>query len=152
MTNVDSETLCLRLLIKGLIVPTRLCILSIAFIHYILFTKLPWPGDSKETFLVFQSSCHLPTCLPHTVEASQCPFNCWMSSRKAVNTNFYNFWFDQTGNRTRVYRFSSRRFIHSTTDRLLDRWSVLNHAIVFASAEVKWLVVMRGWVVRHAGN
>ena len=30
-TNVDSKTECLRLLIKGLIVPIRLCILSIAF-------------------------------------------------------------------------------------------------------------------------
>ena len=29
--NVDSETVCLRLLIKGLIVPIRLCILSIAY-------------------------------------------------------------------------------------------------------------------------
>ena len=35
-----------------------------------------------------ESSCHLPTCLPHTVEASHCPFNCWTSSRKAANTNF----------------------------------------------------------------
>ena len=34
-----------------------------------------------------------------------------------MNTNFYSLWFDQTGNRTRVYRFSSRRSIHSTTDR-----------------------------------
>ena len=30
-TKVDSETECLRLLIKGLIVPIRLCILSIAY-------------------------------------------------------------------------------------------------------------------------
>ena len=30
-TNVDSETECLRLLIKGLIVPIRLRILSIAY-------------------------------------------------------------------------------------------------------------------------
>ena len=67
---------------------------------------------------VFESSCHLPTCLSHTVEASHCPFNCWTSSREAVNTNFYSVWLDPTGNRTRVYRFSSRRSIHSTTDRL----------------------------------
>ena len=67
---------------------------------------------------VFESSCHLPTCLPHTAEASHCPFNCWTSSRKAMNTNFYSLWLDPTGNRTRVYRFSSRRSIHSTTDRL----------------------------------
>ena len=30
-TNVDSETVCLRLLINGLIVSIRLCILSIAY-------------------------------------------------------------------------------------------------------------------------
>ena len=35
---------------------------------------------------------------------------------KLVSTNFYSLWFDPTGNRTRVYRFSSRRSIHSTTD------------------------------------
>ena len=29
--KTDSETVCLRLLIKGLIVPIRLCILSIAY-------------------------------------------------------------------------------------------------------------------------
>ena len=31
-TNVDSETVCLRLLIIGLIVPIRLCIQSIPFV------------------------------------------------------------------------------------------------------------------------
>ena len=36
-----------------------------------------------------------------------------------MNTNFYSLWFDPTGNRNRVYRFSGRRSIHSTTDRLL---------------------------------
>ena len=25
---------------------------------------------------VFESSCHLPTCLPHAAEASHCSFNC----------------------------------------------------------------------------
>ena len=66
---------------------------------------------------VFESRCHLPTCLPHTAEASHCPFDCLTSSRKAVNTNFYSLWLNPTGNRTRIYRFSSRRSIHSTTDR-----------------------------------
>ena len=36
-----------------------------------------------------------------------------------MNTNFYSLWFDPTGNRTPVYRFSSRRSIHSTTDWLI---------------------------------
>ena len=35
--------------------------------NYILFTKLPWPGDSEGTF---QSSSNAATCLPHAVEAS----------------------------------------------------------------------------------
>jgi len=26
-----------------------------------LFVKVPWPGDSERTFLVFESSCHLFT-------------------------------------------------------------------------------------------
>ena len=34
-------------------------------------------------------------------------FYCWSSSRKAVNTNFYSFWCDPTGNRTRLYSFNS---------------------------------------------
>ena len=40
---------------------------------YILFTKLPWPGDSKGAF---RSSSQAATCLPHTMEASHCSFNC----------------------------------------------------------------------------
>ena len=31
------------------------------------------------------------------------PCNCWISNREIVNTNFYDFWFDPTGNQTRVY-------------------------------------------------
>ena len=54
--------------------------------------------------MVFESSCHLSTT--HTVEASYCFFfQCWTSSREAVNANFYSLWFDPTWNRTRVYRF-----------------------------------------------
>ena len=82
--------------------------------NYILFTKLPWSGDSEGTF---RSASQAATCMPHMAEASHCPFNCCTSSREAVNTNFYSVWFDPTGNRTRVYRFSSKRSIHSTTDR-----------------------------------
>ena len=36
-----------------------------------------------------------------------------------MNTNIFSLWFGPTGNRTRVYRFSSRHSIHSTTDRFL---------------------------------
>ena len=44
-------------------------------------------------------------------------FYCWKSSRKTVNANSYCLWFYPIGNRTRVYRFSNRCFIHSTTDQ-----------------------------------
>ena len=59
----------------------------------------------------------LEPCALDSTSASYCPFNCWTSSREAVNTNFYSIWFDPTGNRTRVYRFSSRPSIHLTTNR-----------------------------------
>ena len=53
-----------------------------------MFTKLPWLGDSEDNDLAaFKSSCHLPICLPHTVEASHWPFYCSISNRVAVNTN-----------------------------------------------------------------
>ena len=39
--------------------------------NYILFTKLPWPGDGEGTF---QSSIQAAPCLPYTVKASHCPF------------------------------------------------------------------------------
>ena len=56
----------------------------------------------------FESSCHLPTCLPQMVEALQCPLNCWKSSMEVVNTNFYNLWLDLTSNRT---RFPKTKFL-----------------------------------------
>ena len=46
-----------------------------------------------------------------------------------MNTNFYSLWFDPTGSRTRVYRFSSRRSIHSATDRLNFNFSTLTLTI-----------------------
>ena len=57
----------------------------------------------------FESMCHLLTCLPHTAESSRCPSNCWTSSKVAGNTTFSSIWYDPNGNRTRVYRFNSRR-------------------------------------------
>ena len=41
--------------------------------NYILFTKLPWSGDSEGTF---RSSSQAATCPPHTAAASHCLFNC----------------------------------------------------------------------------
>ena len=40
---------------------------------------------------------------------------------RQLSQHFYSLWFDPTGNRTRVYRFGSTRFIRSTTDRLLRK-------------------------------
>ena len=40
----------------------------------ILFTKLPWPGDSEVIFVIFESSSLLPTFLSLTVEISHYPF------------------------------------------------------------------------------
>ena len=39
--------------------------------------------------------------------------------QESWDTNFWSPWFDPTGNRTKVSRFSSRRSIHSTTNRYL---------------------------------
>ena len=90
--------------------------------NYNLFTKLPRPGYSEGTF---RSSSQAATCPPvyhtrrrlHTV-----PLIAERQAGKLVNTKFYSLWFDPTENRTRVYRFSSRRSIHSTTDRLTVRY------------------------------
>ena len=43
-----------------------------------------------------------------------------------MNINVYSLWYDPIGNRTQVYRFSSRRSIHSTTDRLKHRHKMNN--------------------------
>ena len=62
---------------------------------------------------MFESRCHLPICLPHktlTLLIAE------LQTGITVNTSFYSLWFDPTGNRIRVYHFSSRRSIHSTTD------------------------------------
>ena len=67
-----------------------------------LFTKLPWAGDSEETFSGVESRCHLPTFLPHSVEASHCLFYCCTPSEKGIDTDFYSFWFDSTGYQTWV--------------------------------------------------
>ena len=57
----------------------------------------------------------LPTCLPHTSDASHFPI-AERQTGKALNTNFYSRWFDRTGNQTQVYHFSSRVSIHSNTE------------------------------------
>ena len=68
----------------------------------------------EKNLSIFKSSCHLPTYLPHTAEASHSPFYCWSSSGETVDTNFKRIWFDKTGNLTRVCHFSCKRFIYSS--------------------------------------
>ena len=78
---------------------------------------IPRPGDSEGTLrsLSQVAPAHLSTTyggsftLPLFIAERQ-------SSRDAANTNFNSLWFIPTGNRARVCSFSSKRFIHSTTD------------------------------------
>ena len=63
--------------------------------------------------LVFASSWHLTICIPHAMEAPDCPFYCLMSRKKAVNINFYSLWFVPTGN--------DSEFIVSVADALFTR-------------------------------
>ena len=60
-----------------------------------------------------------------------------------MNIIFYSFWFDPTENRTQVFRFSSRRFIHSITDWLnVDHW--LRVDLVFFSHSNVVVVQLHG--------
>ena len=116
-----------RLVTAAIILQKKLCwpgamLLQLHFIHQVALAR-----KQRRDLLVFESSCYLPTCLLHTVEASHCPFNCWTSSRKKLNSNFYSLCFDSTGNRTHVYLFSNKRSIHSITDWLMTRrWAPQN--------------------------
>ena len=76
-------------------------ILDVTALHcncnHTLFTKLPWARRQRRDLSVFESSFHLPTCQPHTEEASRCPFNCWTPSWEAVKTNFIVFGLTKSG-------------------------------------------------------
>ena len=45
--------------------------LLLHFIHQVALAR-----RQRRDLSVFESNCHLPTCLQHTVEASHCPCNC----------------------------------------------------------------------------
>ena len=79
---------------------------------------------SKRPFPLFQSSCHLPTatCQLHTVETSPWSLQLLNVKQESLEYQFQKrlVHFNFCGNRTRVYRFSSRRSIS------LDPWLVLN--------------------------
>ena len=53
---------------------TNYCMFLVFNSNYILVTKLPWPDESEGTLRSSEPSYHLPTCLPHTVEAPDCSF------------------------------------------------------------------------------
>ena len=95
---------------------------------------------------VFESSSHLPICLLHTMEASHCPFNCWTSSREPVNTNFYNLWFDSTGNRTRVY-LGIRSL--ASKPQVLENCPVLGSrtALFFEQLKFRWKTPETSWKI-----
>ena len=80
---------------------------------------MPWPGDSERTIRSSSEAATFPSVYNTRWRLHIVPLIAERQARKAVNTNFYSLWFDPTGNRTRVYRVSSRRSIHSTTDRLV---------------------------------
>ena len=99
-----------------------------------LFTKLLLPGNSKETFRFWNQAA---TCPPvhHTRWRLHSILFMLNVKQGAVNTNFISFRFEPTWNQTRVSCFSSRAFIHSTTDRFdvglylfFDCWSQFNYS------------------------
>ena len=75
-----------------------------------LFTILLWTGDSEETFRSSTQPAHLSTTHDGGFTLSLLIF-----IGEAVNINFCSRLFDPTGNRTRIYQFSSSRL---TTARL----------------------------------
>ena len=72
-----------------------------------------------------------------------------------MNTNFYSLWFDPTGNRTPVYRFSSRRSIHSTTDTLLallfSLWALRN-VVLATSKNLPAIFYLRPTAAPHSAT
>ena len=122
-TQLFPQALCRKKTRKGVLSLLVVIINNIVIITVVIVITFYSPSClGQETAKgLFGLRVKLPPAHLSTThdEASHCPFNCWTSSREAVNTNFYSLWFDSTGNRTRVYRFSSRRSIHSTTDRFV---------------------------------
>ena len=77
---------------------------SYIFIHQVTLAR-----PQRSNLSVSESSCHLPTCL--TTYGGGFTLSLFIAerlSREAVNINFTCFWFDQSGNRARVHRCSTR--------------------------------------------
>ena len=78
-------------------------------------------------------------CLPYTMVALHCLFNYWMSSWEAIITKFYILWFDSTGNRTQVFRFSSICSVHSTYLSSIKYFCAIHCAAVLETELIKAL-------------
>ena len=86
------------------------------------FISLPGLVDSKEIFglrVKMPPAAHLFTTKGESFTVHTGPFNAEDQAGKLVMPMFMIIWFDPTGNRTRAYRFSSRRPIHLTK---IDFW------------------------------
>ena len=83
-----------------------------SFIHQVILTRL-----QREGLSVFESRCHLPTCLQTRWRLGSVHFNAKRQARKMWIAFFYNLCFSPTENRTHVYHFVSLRSIHSTDKR-----------------------------------
>ena len=105
----------------------------------------------KKDFSIFESSCHLPTCLSHLVEASRCPFLFLNVKHRSPEYQllFFCVKFDPTWNQTQVHRFSSKRSIDSINDRFkfdesfwLAAWNVRpmieNQIYVIGATNLHW--------------
>ena len=93
----------------------QICFVKFFFLRFVLFfvvviTFYSPSFPDQETLSFSESSCHL-----HTTHGGGFTLALLMLNVQAGELN--NRWFDPTGNRTRVYHFSSRRSFHSTTDQ-----------------------------------
>ena len=71
----------------------------------ILFPKLYTNSEKIVHFL--RKGCHLPTCLPHTVKTSHCPFYCqYLAEKLNVNAHFLQVlvWPDWQSNPNLLYQ------------------------------------------------
>ena len=109
----------------------------------LIYSYLPWTflfsiyyhAKTREQWrdlAVFESSCHLLICRPRTLEASHCPLlilNAKEESCEYQKSLDCLVWLDWG---TAIVLKSSRRLIHSTTNRFL------NHSSKIRSMPIKW--------------
>ena len=100
------------------------------FIHQVIFAK-----RQRRDLSVFESSCHLPTCLPHTAEASLPSFLFWSE------------------NRTRVFWFSCRRFTY-WKQLLTDEHDsiVMTCSLVYTGTDIRKFSTLHAQHFRATGS